>query len=191
MGSSLWSGGSRGFRVRLGWTHGSRAQAPGFRRSSSIAEFQSQPSIMEDWSSLGSRVHWILSGLMGFSLWIRRLQGSPAFSGSLATNHRKLAPPNARILPLPTNFSLPISDSLSLFLSLSLSVSHLSLSRILSFCLSISWSLSLPVSLSSLSLGLCSGKKEEQRTERKKKKKGEEEENKNKRKRGSVLFNRK
>jgi hypothetical protein len=31
---------------------------------------------------LGSRVHLILSGLMGFSPWIRRLQGSPAFSGS-------------------------------------------------------------------------------------------------------------
>jgi hypothetical protein len=89
---------------------------------------------------LGSRIHRILSGLMDFSPWIRRLPGSPAFSDSPTTNHRKSVPPNGRIFPPSMNLSLPLSlsqhlishslafslclSSLNLMISLSLSLSH-------------------------------------------------------------------
>jgi hypothetical protein len=42
---------------RVFWANGLWIRAPEFRRSSSIAGFQPQPPIMEDRSSLGSRVH--------------------------------------------------------------------------------------------------------------------------------------
>jgi hypothetical protein len=172
-GLFLGSGGLQVARVtitgsRIFWAHGSRVQAPGFRRSSSFAVFQSRRPNMEDrvLTGLGSLGHGFQVLSPGSSL-VHGLAGDRV-AGVFWSRRRH--PPEGRT---PSPSTLPISSlskrlsdppDLSLNLPESLSVSHLYL---------------IPHSLASLSLtrslSLVENKEESRRKEkrREKRRKGE------------------
>jgi hypothetical protein len=122
---------------RVFWAHGSRVQAPGFRRSSSIAGFPSQSPIMEDrvLTGRGSRVLRVSGSLSPALSLVHGLTGDRV-AGVLWSRRRH---PSEDRTPSPSTLPISsLSQQLSALTSLgliSLFLSSLSLSD--SLCLTV------------------------------------------------------